>query len=96
MMAPITNFMRKQQDFNLIEQQQKVSNYVINVLLFAKHVYDIQELIPDKFRTHLSVSPDIFDIGPPATEKELEQFRTKNISGLLEFKRLFLEELLLA
>lgn len=95
MMKPIAEFMGKK-DFNLIEQRQKIGNYIINVLLFAKHVYDIQELIPDKFRIHHNPDPSIFDTGPPATEEELEQFRTRNISGLLEFKRMFLEELLMA
>jgi hypothetical protein len=95
MMKKIVAFMDKK-DFNLEEQRQRIQNYIINVLLFAKHSYDVDELIPSKFRSNWYNITSLFNIGSPATPEELDKFRFNNKAGLVEFKRMFLEELLMA
>ncbi len=95
MMKKIVAFMDKK-DFNLEEQRQRIQNYIINVLLFSKHAYDVDELIPRQFRNSFYIDMALFNIGSPATPEELDKFRFNNKAGLVEFKRMFLEELLMA
>lgn len=94
MMKQITEFMNKK-NFDMIQQRQRIEGYIINVLLFAKHINDILELIPDKFNREVSLVTAHINVGPPATVDEIQTFRDANIVGLTEFKRMFLEDLLM-
>lgn len=83
-------------DFNFAMQKSHIENYVANTLIFAKHISDLFELIPDKFHFILrEINEDWFNIGKPASKDEIENFKKLNRRGLVEFQRMFLEQLLM-
>ena len=95
MMSRIIEFVQDK-DFNFATQKSQVENYVANALTFSKHKNDLIELIPGRFHTILNqINEDWFNIGPAANSEAIEQFKKLNRKGLVEFQRLFLENLLL-
>ena len=96
LLPAVLEFMNRT-DFNEIVQKNRISNYLDKALLFAGHVDDLYEVIPAQYHHLLArVSAELYNIREPASEDQINQFKEKNISGRIEFNKLFLEDLLMA
>jgi hypothetical protein len=85
------------QDFDVLIEEKKVMNYISNALGISQHVNDLFCLIPDRIHSPIrSINTQYFTIGEPMTEDQLSQFKEDNRSGLIAFKRLFLERLIMS
>jgi hypothetical protein len=83
-------------DFDRTRAERNVLNYVENALVFAQNAEDMYNLIPSRLRSGLNtLNRDVFNIGQPKIEEELNTFKEKNKNGILAFRRLFLERILL-
>lgn len=84
-------------DFEVEIEEKSVMNYIGNVLIQAQHTEDLFALIPSRVQEPIQyVNFELFNIGKPMNETQLDTFRERNKKGLHSFKRLFLERLLLA
>jgi len=85
------------QDFDVLVEERKVMNYISNTLGISQHINDLLTLIPDRIHSPISqINTQFFNIGEPMTEEQLSQFKEDNRSGLIAFKRLFLERLIMS
>ena len=84
-------------DFDAVISEGRIKNFMDNVLLFAGHIDDLVKILPGRLHHVLvNINADIYNVRNPATPDQIEQFKTKNKSGLVEFNKLFLEDLLMS
>lgn len=82
-------------DFSEAIQESRIRGYFDNIFMFSLNIMDLYELIPVKFHGLINdVDQEIYNIGPKATAQKIEQFKKSNRSGLIEFTKLTLEDLL--
>lgn len=88
-------FYVSQTDFDHKVQEGIIKNYIGKVLVIAQNGTDLYSLIPVQFHQAIpQLSSDLFNIGECLTDEQVEEFKTKNRKGLVEFQKLILEDLL--
>lgn len=87
----------KDQPFRDKTLRTGVETMVGNYLAVARHTDDLKKLFPTSIK-HLIPHPDpeIFNIGDPLTDEEVEALKTKNVNNYNYLKRLTLTQALLA
>lgn len=85
------------EDFDVFEEENRIMTYLSNVISTARCMDDLWELIPSRVSEPLNaINHDVVNMGPPMSEAELDKFKEDNYENYRAFKRLFLEQLLMA
>jgi hypothetical protein len=85
------------EEYEVVVEENRVKNYIRNVLAACRHIDDLRALIPGRIAKPLQqVKEDVINIGSPMSEEQIDKFKEAHENEYGAFKRLFLMRLLLA
>jgi hypothetical protein len=82
-------------DFDDVVEESKLVGFFNNILGAVQHLEDLDNIIPSSFQFVSGIKADIFNIGPPLGEKEVERLKAENQEGIQSLNKLAMRELLL-
>lgn len=95
-LRPVMKEIMEDDDFEQRIEDNKLSHYFDQLVIATGNLADLSALLPWQLHSLLDqVNPDIFNIRPPMSKAELDEFKERNIIGVRCITELYIKKLLL-